>query len=147
MMISAGAARQYLPWQPTAMIAYQEFKKKRGLIDFVDQEQLLLKALDLPDVSNVLQEELDLLLVDEFQDTSPIQLALFLKLAEAATETVFVGDVKQAIYGFRGSDPELMQAVLKTVEKEGGRKEVLGKSYRSRGHLVEYTNCGIHQSL
>ena len=124
-----------------AMIAYQEFKKKRGLIDFVDQEQLILKALDLPDVSAVMQEELDLLLVDEFQDTSPIQLALFLKLAEAATEAVFVGDVKQAIYGFRGSDPELMQAVLKKVEAEGGRKEVLGKSYRSRGHLVEYTNA------
>lgn len=124
-----------------AMIAYQKFKKKRGLIDFVDQEQLMLKALDLPIVRAVLQEELDLLLVDEFQDTSPIQLALFLKLAEAATEAVFVGDVKQAIYGFRGSDPELMQVVLKTVEKEGGRKEVLGKSYRSRGHLVEYANA------
>lgn len=124
-----------------ALAAYQEFKAKRGLIDFVDQEQLLLKALDLPTVSSVLKDELDLLLVDEFQDTSPIQLALFLKLADVATETVFVGDVKQAIYGFRGSDPELMQAVLAAVEKQGGRTEVLNKSYRSRKPLVEYANA------
>ncbi|MFN2152220.1 MAG: UvrD-helicase domain-containing protein, partial [Anaerolineales bacterium] len=123
-----------------AMAAYQEFKTKRGLIDFVDQEQLMLKALDRPEIFGVIEDELDLLLVDEFQDTSPIQLALFLKLSEAADQAVFVGDVKQAIYGFRGSDPELMQAVLKKVETDGGKKEILGRSYRSRPHLVEYVN-------
>lgn len=124
-----------------ATAAYQEFKTKRGLIDFVDQEQLMLIALDRPEVFGVIEGELDLLLVDEFQDTSPIQLALFLKLAEAADEAIFVGDIKQAIYGFRGSDPELMQAVLKKVEAVGGRKEILDRSYRSRPHLVEYVNA------
>ena len=98
---------------------YQDMKKKRGMIDFVDQEQFMLHALDRPDVRAILSEELDLLLVDEFQDTSPIQLALFLKLAEAAREAIFVGDIKQAIYGFRGSDPELMLSVQREIEKEG----------------------------
>jgi len=123
-----------------AMASYQEFKTERGLLDFVDQEQLMLKALDRPEVFSVIEDELELLLVDEFQDTSPIQLALFLKLSEAADEAVFVGDVKQAIYGFRGSDPELMQAVLKKVEADGGKKEILDRSYRSRPYLVEYVN-------
>jgi ATP-dependent exoDNAse (exonuclease V) beta subunit len=119
---------------------YQALKRKRGLIDFVDQEQLMLNALSRPDIFQTLTEELDLLLVDEFQDTSPIQLALFLKLAEAANETVFVGDVKQAIYGFRGSDPALMQAVLHEVQAQGGVTDVLKTSWRSRPALIAYTN-------
>ena len=88
-----------------------------------------------------MQDELDLLLVDEFQDASPIPLALFLKLAGLAKEAVFVGDIKQAIYGFRGSDPVLMQAVLKEVEsRQGGRTDILERSWRSRPALVAYTN-------
>lgn len=119
---------------------YQEMKTKRGLIDFVDQELLMLKAMDNETVRGVLGEELDLLMVDEFQDTSPIQLALFLKLAGCAKKAVFVGDVKQAIYGFRGSDPELMQAVLREVDRLGGQTDVLEKSWRSRPALINYTN-------
>ena len=69
------------------------------------------------------------------------RLALFLKLAEVAKEAVFVGDVKQAIYGFRGSDPELMQAVLKEVQKHGGATDILKKSWRSRPSLISYTNA------
>ncbi len=119
---------------------YQTLKRKRGLVDFVDQEQLMLNALDQSEIFQVMREELDLLLVDEFQDTSPIQLALFLKLAEAAKEAVFVGDIKQAIYGFRGSDPKLMQAVLNEVQTGGGVTDVLKTSWRSRPALIAYTN-------
>jgi ATP-dependent exoDNAse (exonuclease V) beta subunit len=127
--LAAGSLRQY-----------QAMKTKRGLIDFVDQELLMLKAMDNETVRGALGEELDLLMVDEFQDTSPIQLALFLKLAGCAKEAVFVGDVKQAIYGFRGSDPELMQAVLREVDRLGGQTDVLEKSWRSRPALVAYAN-------
>jgi len=120
---------------------YQDMKTKRGLIDFVDQELLMLKAMNNDSVRGALGEELDLLMVDEFQDTSPIQLALFLKLAGCAKEAVFVGDVKQAIYGFRGSDPVLMQAVLGEVDRLGGQTDVLEKSWRSRPALIHYTNA------
>ncbi|MFC1812864.1 UvrD-helicase domain-containing protein [Thermodesulfobacteriota bacterium] len=120
---------------------YQELKKKGGLIDFIDQEKLMLEALENASILQTLNEELDLLLVDEFQDTSPIQLALFLKLASAAEQVIFVGDVKQAIYGFRGTDPELMLAVLRAVRAEGGKTDVIEKSYRSRPALVAYHNA------
>ena len=109
-------------------------------MDFVDQEHLLLRTLDHPEVRAALAEELDLLLVDEFQDTSPIQLALFLKLADLAREVFWVGDVKQAIYGFRGSDTALMEAVLRELPRIGGTKEVLGSSHRSRPSLVRLVN-------
>ena len=123
-----------------ALIEYADRKRELGLVDFVDQEHLLLRTLDHPEVRAALAEELDLLLVDEFQDTSPIQLALFLKLAALAREVFWVGDVKQAIYGFRGSDTALMEAVLRELPKIGGTKEVLGSSHRSRPSLVRLVN-------
>lgn len=120
---------------------YQATKQELGALDFADQEHLLLGLLDHPEVSAVLADELDLLMVDEFQDTSPIQLALFLKLARFAKKVYWVGDIKQAIYGFRGSDTELMQAILKVLPDLGGRKEVLPSSWRSRPELVRMVNA------
>lgn len=122
------------------LTTYQEVKQRQGLIDFVDQELLVFRLLDHPTVKETLAEELQLLMVDEFQDTSPIQLALFSRLAALADKVIWVGDIKQAIYGFRGSDPELMQAVLEQVEQSGGQTSVLEKSWRSRPALVSYCN-------
>ena len=120
--------------------AYQQLKVRQGLLDFVDQERRLYELLDHPHVKTTLSDELQVLFVDEFQDTSPIQLALFMKLAALADQVIWVGDVKQAIYGFRGSDPELMQAVLRGVTEGGGATDVLPHSWRSRPALVDYVN-------
>lgn len=123
-----------------ALDAYAQRKRELGVIDFVDQEHLFLGLLEKPAVTEVLSKELDLLLVDEFQDTSPIQLQLFVRLSRIARESVWVGDVKQAIYGFRGSDAELMKAVLGKLPSLGGSKEVLDQSRRSRPPLVRLVN-------
>ena len=124
-----------------ALAIYAQSKRELGVLDFADQEHLLLKLLDSPSVAEVLADELDLLIVDEFQDTSPIQLALFLKLASFAKKVFWVGDIKQAIYGFRGSDTALMQAILEELPKLGGTKEVLPASWRSRTELVDLVNA------
>ena len=124
-----------------ALTTYQTLKAERGLMDFVDQEHQVLRLLDLPAVSDSIEQELDLLLVDEFQDTSPIQLALFLKLATLAKECIWVGDIKQAIYGFRGTDPDLMNAVVSQLEHSGNATEILPSSWRSRPPLVELVNA------
>jgi len=121
-----------------ALSCYRKQKLERGLVDFADQEVLLLEGLEQPGVSEALQERLDLLLVDEFQDTSPVQLALFLKLSALARETFWVGDVKQAIYGFRGGDAELMRAVIAFLPEN--QREVLGNSWRTVPSLVEAVN-------
>ncbi|MEQ9463912.1 MAG: UvrD-helicase domain-containing protein [Haliea sp.] len=120
---------------------YQQLKTRKGLIDFVDQEQRLYQLLDHPEVAAVLREELQLLLVDEFQDTSPIQLALFLKLSALADEVIWVGDIKQSIYGFRGADPALMDAVVARLSEQGCLPEVLPRSWRSTPELVAYSNA------
>ncbi len=121
-----------------ALQNFQEYKRARGLIDFVDQESNLLQLLVKPSVQERLGEELDILLVDEFQDTSPIQLALFLKVAEVVRQAVWVGDPKQSIYGFRGADPTLMAAVTSVIAQQPG--DILQTSYRSRPDLVNFVN-------
>ena len=121
-----------------ALEAYQEYKTNTGLLDFTDQEYRALDLLDNPQVQESLRSRVSLALIDEFQDTSPIQLSLFLKLAALAQNSVWVGDVKQAIYGFRGTDPQLMQAVNEVFSKSG--PERLQYSYRSKKHLVNFSN-------
>jgi len=124
-----------------ALADFQSVKRERRLIDFTDMEQLTLRALDVPAVAERLAEEVELLLVDEFQDTNPMQLALFMKLAGFAREVVFVGDVKQAIYAFRGTDPELVFATLANLSARAARTSRLTESHRARPGLVAYTNA------
>ncbi len=124
----------------TAMQRFAELKAQRGLVDFVDQEVLALNALGRPIVRRRIEEQLKFLVVDEFQDTSPIQLALFEKLATLADDVLFVGDTKQSIYGFRGADPKLAFDVIEHVKNGGGTLQNLGKSWRSRGGLVHLCN-------
>jgi ATP-dependent helicase/nuclease subunit A len=116
---------------------FGQLKLESGAADFADLEK---EALDLlthsEEVRSILSDEIDLLVVDEFQDTSPIQLALFSRLAECAKRVVWVGDVKQAIYGFRGADPELVISAVAGAEKAG----TLGKSWRSTPDLVHLVN-------
>jgi ATP-dependent exoDNAse (exonuclease V) beta subunit len=119
---------------------FQAIKTERGLIDFPDMEQLTLRALDEGAVRARLTAELELLLVDEFQDTNPMQLAIFMKLTELADKVVFVGDVKQAIYAFRGCDPDLVFATLAELARGGSGGDILPHSWRSRPALVEYIN-------
>lgn len=123
--------------------AFAARKRDRGVLDFVDQERLLLAALDRPDVQDSLRNDLQLLMVDEFQDTSPIQLALFARLADLARETVWVGDIKQAIYGFRGSDATLMRQVLAELGSTNTDQAAqrLDESRRSRPELVALVNA------
>ena len=119
--------------------AYQEHKREWGVVDFTDQEVLTLKLLDMEQPVRILREHLDLVLVDEFQDTSPIQLAIFLKLASLAKQSIWVGDQKQAIYGFRDADPNLMDAAITGILKEK-EPETLQYSWRSRPELVRSTS-------
>ncbi len=123
-----------------AIFEYEQFKKKRGLIDYTDMETLVKDLLNHPEVGKVLGEEVELLLVDEFQDTSPLQLEIFYKLSRMADHCIWVGDPKQSIYGFRGTEPELMEAVIKNTG--GIRPEDIQEfSWRSRQDIVNATNA------
>ena len=122
-----------------AIEEYDTYKKRRGRIDYTDMEVLVLKLLDNPGVRGTLQRELDLLMVDEFQDTSPIQLAIFLRLSQLAKQSVWVGDPKQSIYGFRGAEPRLMAAVMR-ANGPLDKANIQTNSWRSREDIVYACN-------
>jgi ATP-dependent exoDNAse (exonuclease V) beta subunit len=131
-----------------AMLAYDEHKRKWGLIDFVDQERLALHLFTNPDLAAALCERIETVYIDEFQDTSPLQLALFVALSQIAQSSTWVGDPKQAIYAFRGADPELITRVApKIQEASGGKGATLGKNYRSRPSLVSFVNDAFGETF
>ena len=124
-----------------ALDRFADLKRRAGLIDFGDMEQLTLRALEDPRVARRLADELEVLLVDEFQDTNPMQLALFVKLAGLADRAIFVGDVKQAIYGFRGCDQALVFDTLEGLAAGDAANVTLEHNWRSRAPLVDYVNA------
>lgn len=127
-----------------ALDAYQAFKAERGLVDFTDQETLALEVLGREDTRARLAERVRRVFVDEFQDSSPLQVAIFTSLAGAVEASTWVGDPKQAIYGFRNADSALTQAAFQGVI--GGRaapENVLSTSFRSREKIVELVNAAF----
>ena len=131
-----------------AMQAYDAFKAARGLQDFSDQESLALSLLQDPTHADVLSEQLGSAFVDEFQDSSPIQLAIFSALANLVGKSAWVGDPKQSIYGFRQTDPLLVGEVFKQVSRStGGETSFLEVSWRSRPSLCAFFNDAFSQTF
>ena len=114
---------------------YRKYKDEHHLIDFNDMEELFLKLLGMDEVKQDIQSRFKWLFVDEFQDSNPMQVRIFETLSKLLN-TVYVGDKKQAIFGFRGSDTELTTAVADSISD----KDPLKHSYRSVEPLVNFTN-------
>lgn len=102
----------------------------QGKLDFDDQ--LYLVALwDLP------LPKIDLGLIDEYQDTNPIQLFMLGKMAKQDTRFLLVGDDAQSIYGFRGADADAME---KGRDMFNCTELPLSVCYRSSKAVVSKTN-------
>lgn len=120
---------------------YASWKRQRGLVDYVDMIDGALTLLEDPEVAADLAEKLQLVVVDELQDSSPIQLALFLRLHLIAGRSTWVGDPKQCIFEYAGADPALMDCVLRWAHSAGGKRDRQTTNYRSRRCLVELCNA------
>ena len=126
---------------------YQEYKTEHHLIDFADMEEYFYQLLEKDEVAADIKATYKYVFVDEFQDCSPIQVKIFDKLSEIVDHSIWVGDKKQAIYGFRGSDTVLTTAVMDIVKEnekkglDGCSTEILGYSWRSLPAIVNFTNA------
>ncbi len=110
-------------------------KRSKGVLSF---DALLVEASRLCSTSATvraaLRSELDLLLVDEFQDTDRLQCELVRALALGPTpgpSLFLVGDPKQSIYGFRRADLRAYDLFVQEVLAEGGRLCRLSLNFRS----------------
>lgn len=121
------------------MEAYEQRKQALGLIDFADMitsaERLLRTD---PAVRQAVLDEVDCVIIDEFQDTNPVQFALLWQLGARAPRTLLVGDVKQSIMGFQGADPRLSAAL---TAANPGAAQPLDRNWRSTPALMDFINA------
>lgn len=111
-------------------------KRRERALDFADLERHALKALEHEEVRQHYSARWRAVLVDEFQDTNPVQARILDHLEGAAQMTV-VGDEKQAIYGFRGADVEVFRRYRRSIEERGGEQVTLSRSFRTHASLLE----------
>jgi ATP-dependent helicase/nuclease subunit A len=128
---------------------YQELKSAAGALDFGD---LLAKARDLiksnDAVRRHLRDQYTRIFVDEFQDTDPIQAEILLLLTDGRQGKLFiVGDPKQAIYRFRGTDVGTYWRVRDALEQQGGRTLQLTTSYRSVPTIQHFVNAAFERHM
>lgn len=134
-------------------VAAADERRRSGTLRFHD---LLVHARDLlvrnPEVLSAVRRRFVQVLVDEFQDTDPLQLEIVRLVAgdgadgrPAKGRLFFVGDPKQAIYRFRGADVALYERVRSEID--GGRPTRLVTSFRSVPGILDWVNGVFSQLL
>jgi len=131
--------------------AYQQRKDELAVLDFND---LLIHARDLlagPERAGLrkrLSGQIRLLLVDEFQDTDPLQVELVEALCDdelLGGKLFFVGDYKQSVYRFRGADPRVFRRLRERIPAEG--RLPLSLNFRSQPAILSFINALFCESL
>ena len=127
--------------------AFKDLMKEKNVMCIDDSNTILRKIIDgseAPFVYEKLGVRYEHFLLDEFQDTSGVQWGNFFPLVNESDsygrDNLIVGDVKQSIYRWRGSDWKLLD---KTVPDAFPRyeEEVLDTNYRSLANVVNFNNC------
>ncbi len=124
---------------------YSEFKSSKNLLDFNDLEIIALKLLSNDSIRNDYFERYKYILVDEFQDTNRLQKEIILKLSEKDGKIpdgklFIVGDIKQSIYGFRGTDFRIFDEFCRKIEADG-KVLNLNNCYRSTKNIISTVNA------
>jgi len=143
--LRANEVEAYDPYTRRKVEVYAEYDaqcQKEGVVDF---SELLLRCYELLSRNQSLrehyQERFKHILVDEFQDTNPLQYQ-WLKLLAGGHNSLFaVGDDDQSIYAFRGADVGNMQELLRDFHVEAVIK--LEQNYRSHGNILDAANALI----
>ena len=125
---------------------FNELMKEKNVLCIDDSNTILrdiIDGSDAPFVYEKLGVRFDHFLLDEFQDTSDVQWTNFSPLLHNSDaqggENLIVGDVKQSIYRWRGSDWNLLDERI-PAEFPDHREEVLGTNYRSLPEVVNFNN-------
>ncbi len=111
--------------------AVAEYQKRLAGLNALDLDDLLVRAAERAERGDV--PPVPYLLVDEFQDISPLQYRLIQAWSRGGREVFIIGDPDQAIYGFRGADPESFRRFCREGETETIR---LQKNYRSTPQIL-----------
>lgn len=118
---------------------YEEYRKVTKNLRKVDFDDMMLLCKELlinrPNVLAAWQKRFSYILIDEFQDINPIQYEIIRMLSKPQDNLFVVGDDDQAIYGFRGSRPEIMLHF--EDDYPNAEQVLLNVNYRSKKDIVE----------
>jgi exodeoxyribonuclease V beta subunit len=132
-----GLQSEFFAW---ALREMKRRKVQRNVLSFDDLLTRLDEALSGEGgeaLATAIRERFKAALVDEFQDTDPVQYSIFQKIYGPKRPVYFVGDPKQAIYGFRGADV----FTYITAAAAAPNQFTLGKNWRSTTDLVRAVNA------
>lgn len=123
--------------------ALDEEKRKSSVLSFSDIERMTYQILDEnPSIRKEIKGRFDEILIDEYQDTNALQDGIFEMITDGRN-LFMVGDMKQSIYRFRGSEPLVFRSksdLYRTRKNAIERKITLGKNFRSRSEVL----CGVN---
>ena len=142
----ADAARSSLVGM--AREVHRLYEQRKAALGALDQDDLIHKTLDAfenaPEMESRYRNKFRLIMVDEFQDTSELQIALISHLAHGDQRLCTVGDTQQSIYRFRGADVGTYLAHkrhMRELETDaGGLACELDRNFRSHGDIIRFVN-------
>lgn len=129
------------------MDTFLDHKLEKNMLDFNDCEHLCLSILvdengNITDTAEEIKNQFDEIYIDEYQDTSKLQEAIFSAIKKE-DNLFMVGDIKQSIYRFRNTDPTLFlekQTSFSDDADAKNRKIILSKNFRSRKNVLSCVN-------
>jgi len=120
------------------LVQHTLLKRERGLVDYGDMLRLSHELLhDKQDVLSDLSNQVDCVVIDEFQDTNPLQFSLLYALYRKGIPTLVVGDIKQAIMGFQDADSRLLAQL---EQADAAVSAPLKNNWRTVRPLMEFLN-------
>lgn len=123
---------------------YESFKRKTGMCDFHDLELRLYGLLQKKEeIGKKIASLYPYIIVDEFQDTSPLQCKILEKIAQYNKHITAVGDEKQSIYGFRGTHTNSFETFQTMFSNT--KTLYLKEQFRSSSLLIDATNKYIEE--
>lgn len=139
---------------------FSEKKRSRNMIDFSDMEQFALSILTVEQDGKLIpspaageyQDRFEEVMIDEYQDSNLVQetiLTSVSRMSRGGYNVFMVGDVKQSIYSFRLSRPELFMEKYDTYSLADSEKQRidLHKNFRSRPEVLDSVNYIFRQIM
>ena len=124
--------------------AYHQLVERYAFFDFTAQilwaHRIILSS---PEALQAMQNQYDALLIDEFQDTDPVQFDIARRMVEEHKNLFVVGDHNQAIYGFRGADARNLRRFREAFPE--AHEILLDINYRSTPEIVEVSRAVVEK--
>ena len=138
----ADILRHAAAWVARRLETEKQQRSEMGFDDLLTRLDAALQGPRGPQLAATLRRQFPVALIDEFQDTDPVQYRIFDRIYRVAdnhpdTGLLMIGDPKQAIYAFRGAD---IYTYLSARRSAGDRTHTLGRNFRSARAMVAAVN-------